>query len=311
MQAKTKPDAILKDYWRNNGRFADLFNQMFWGGEESLDPEKLSEKDTEESTVILNNEQLSTKSGRRDLIKQYEDGADLVLIGVENQAHVHYAMPIRDMLYEALRYTRQCKELENRRRKEKDLRGPDEFLSGIKKGDKIRPVITLVVYYGEKEWDGPLRLTDMMDIPPMFRDFVVDWSIHLLNVRDAGKLKFKNRDNQDFFELIGEFYSNNGKFDLEKFEAKQNNRAVYWETAAAIGAATGSMKLADYARKHKGGNLNMCTALKNLELQGERKGKIKGEKKGIKDMASIMRELNIDDETIIEKLQAKYQCSRK
>ena len=30
----------------------------------------------------------------------------------------------------------------------------DEYLSRMKKTDKFIPVITVVVYYGEKEWDG-------------------------------------------------------------------------------------------------------------------------------------------------------------
>lgn len=31
-----KPDVVLKDYWRNNDRFADLFNQVFFNGEDLL-----------------------------------------------------------------------------------------------------------------------------------------------------------------------------------------------------------------------------------------------------------------------------------
>lgn len=40
----------------------------------------------------------------------------------------------------------------------------DEFLSGIKKEDAIYPVITVVIYYGEKEWDASLDLYGMMEL---------------------------------------------------------------------------------------------------------------------------------------------------
>ncbi len=41
------------------------------------------------------------------------------------------------------------------------MRGRDEILSGIKKTDALIPVITVVVYYGEKPWDGATSLHGM------------------------------------------------------------------------------------------------------------------------------------------------------
>ena len=35
----------------------------------------------------------------------------------------------------------------------------------LKKEDRFIPVVTIVVYYGEKEWDGALSLKQMMTIP--------------------------------------------------------------------------------------------------------------------------------------------------
>ncbi len=62
----------------------------------------------------------------------------------------------------------------------------------IKKGDRIKPVLTLVVYYGEKPWDGPLNLGDMLDIPPVFRPLFNDQRIHLIQVRDFNGQQFEN-----------------------------------------------------------------------------------------------------------------------
>lgn len=154
-----KPDPVLKDFWSDNNRFADLFNQVFFQGKAVITPDKLSDKDTEESTVFMEKKQVTAISRSRDVIKQHLDGAELVLVAMENQMKIHYAMPVRSMLYDALRYTRQCKELERAHRRDKELKQPEEFLSGMTRTDRLQPVISLVVYYGEKPWDGPTALS--------------------------------------------------------------------------------------------------------------------------------------------------------
>lgn len=304
MSKKTnlKPDPVLKDFWSNNERFSDLFNQVFFHGEAAISSDQLLDQDTEESAIILEKERIHAISRSRDLIKQHKDGAELVLIALENQMKIHYAMPVRSMLYDALRYTKQCKILEQNHRKDGDLKEADEFLSGMAKTDRIQPVINLVVYYGEKAWDGPRSLSDMMDIPPLFRPLFNDQKFQLLEVRDAGNLKFENSDNRDFFSMIEEFYANNGHIHLENFKKKYPGKKIWWETLAAIGAATGSEELIEYAQEHKGGRLNMCTALENLKQEGRQEGMIKG-------MVVAYRELNISDEAIISKLQEKLSVS--
>ena len=40
-----KSDVIFKEFWRNNERFADLFNAVVFGGREVIKPEILQEID--------------------------------------------------------------------------------------------------------------------------------------------------------------------------------------------------------------------------------------------------------------------------
>ena len=47
---KIKPDIIFKEFWRQNDRFASLFNTVVFEGEEVIKPEELSELDTDVST---------------------------------------------------------------------------------------------------------------------------------------------------------------------------------------------------------------------------------------------------------------------
>lgn len=166
-----------------------------------------------------------------------------------------------------------------------------------------------MVYLGESDWDGPLSLEDMMDVPDKFKKFVNNHSLHLLKVRDAAEYQFKNQDNHDFFTMIQEFYSNNGKMDLNVFREKYPDFEIYWETLAAIGAATGTTELIEYAYHNKGGRLRMCTALENLKQEGILEGRQEGILEAIQEMVEVLHELDIDDETIIKKLKEKFHIT--
>jgi len=320
-----KPDTALRDFWRNDERFAGLFNQALFGGDEAIRGENLTNDDTDESAVIRDGARTTSISRRRDNIKRHDDGTILVLLGVEDQMHVHYAFPVRTMLYDALKYTKQCKDIENRHRNDGDLAGSDEFLSGMRGTDRIKPVISLVLYYGEKDWDGATRLSDMVELAPPYREYFNDYKINLVQAGNAGGYGFRNRDNMDFFTMLGEFYSKKGRMDTKSFQKKYADRDVYWETLVALGAVTGSQGLVEYANKYKGGYVNMCTALKSLEEQserkgelrgerrGERKGEIKGEKKSdiknIQRIIAILKELGVDNDTIRQKVAEKFQLT--
>ena len=64
---------------------------------------------------------------------------------------------MRNLLYDALQYARQVEATARNHREQKDYKGRDrgEFLSGFYREDKLLPVITLVVFFSPKEWDGP------------------------------------------------------------------------------------------------------------------------------------------------------------
>ena len=63
----------------------------------------------------------------------------VVLIGVENQSDIHYAIPVKHMFYDVMAYGNQVKETAKRHRKKKDTATSDEFLSGFTKEDKLIP----------------------------------------------------------------------------------------------------------------------------------------------------------------------------
>lgn len=166
-EVKTRPDELLHTFWSDKQNFADLFNSCLFAGEEIIQATELVECDTTYSELIVGKELFESLERIRDVIKMTAFHTEFVLLGIENQNKVHYAMPLRTMMYDALGYVKQCKEIEkhNKQRMEtgetEGLTGT-EFLSGLKKTDKLTAQFTIVIYYGESEWDGPRTLKETL-----------------------------------------------------------------------------------------------------------------------------------------------------
>ena len=163
------PDTVTYEYMKRNEVFADAFNFLLYNGEKIIDHSELKELDAKTIAYIFN-ESKGKKADRaiqkfRDIFKQaiikQDNKATYVLLGIEKKTDIHYAMPIRNMVYDALSYSEQVSAIEHHNRDNK-LTGK-QFLSGFLKSDKLLPVITLVVYFGPKKWDGPLTLHEMLD----------------------------------------------------------------------------------------------------------------------------------------------------
>ena len=137
-------------------RFADFYNGTVFGGQQVLRPEELSDVPGEQGIVILDeNGSKRVVERRRDIIKKASFGAYFILTAVESQDSVHYGMPVRSMMYDALDYTEQIERLRQVHRKNGDILSGSEFLSGITREDRLTPVVSLIFYHGAKPWDGP------------------------------------------------------------------------------------------------------------------------------------------------------------
>lgn len=211
----------------------------------------------------------------RDIIKTYGDGTEFVIIGLENQSYIDYTMPIRNMVYDGLNYTKQCHEFGNSATKWRDT---DEFLSRIKRESRIKPIVNLIVYHGEKdEWDGPHKISDMMDIPDEVRPYFNDYRINVFNIRNAGEISFGNKDNRSLFAII-DFHCSKGKdFDITVFENEFPGLDINPETMAAVGALTECVDYMEYARRNKEKEtINMCEAIRAIKEQGMSEGMSQG-----------------------------------
>ena len=297
-------DIVTKEYMRENAIFADAFNYLIYGGKKVIDPAGLTEIDTATSAV-----------GKKDALQKYRDvlkaavikqdeKMSYVLLGVENQTDVHYAMPVRNAIY-ALQYGKQVSDIAaGHRRSQKDYSGKTggEYLSGFLKEDHIKPVITLVIHFGAEEWDGPLSLHEMMPIRDMeILSYVENYRIHLI---DPAKLTEEelNKFSTSMREVMGYIKYSNNKEKLLDFLRTDTHKSIEMNAARVIKTIT---KTPIKISEEKEG-IEMCQAIEELIAESETRGEVRGKAEG---MIEMCLEMNIPKKGIIKRLQDKLNIS--
>ena len=284
-----------------------MFNAVFFDGEQILKPEDLTEADTDVSSLLKFNGHAETVQKVMDVVKKTAYGVDFVIWGLENQEKVHYAMPLRHMIGDAFSYMKEYNEIAARNKKDKNFASSDEFLSNLKKIDRLHPVISLCVYYGEKEWDGPFSLTDMLEVPDKLKLLVSDYKMNLLQIRESGSLSFHDPDVDTVFDVSRLIYERN----YDKINTVYRNKSISSELGVVIGAITESQKLIDHAlaSEGKGGQVNMCSALEELEQQGIQKGIQEGMQQGIVANIRTCKNFNISKEATVKNIMKEFALS--
>ena len=74
--SRTYDDVIVKEFWRDNDRFADLFNGVLFQGEAVIRSDRLCELDTDMSGTIRWKDGESTLNCVRDIVKKEYDGVE-------------------------------------------------------------------------------------------------------------------------------------------------------------------------------------------------------------------------------------------
>lgn len=302
-----KPDTVLKNYWSDNEQFADLFNAVLFEGRQVIKPEELEDMNTEESSVLEHRSYAESIKASRDNVKIQKKssayGVQFVLLGLESQEHIHYAMPMRVMGYD---YGSYKKQYDSNAKKYKKAEGmeEDEYLSKMKKTDKFIPIITVVIYYGEKPWDGATSLHGMLNIPEEMANYINDYKMLLVEARQ-NDLTLHNVNNKDLFNLLQIILERNVPKNevkekaIEYSKEHKTNKNVIMTVAGAT-----NIKL-DYNALEKGDG-NMCTLFDEIAKESESKGRAVGEAKGIVETGC---EFGLSENDILERLQSKLNVS--
>lgn len=274
-----KQNNVLYSYLSAPERFAEIFNLGLFQGNQVLKAEQL-EAAGERSIQKEDGEYRETN---RDIRKVLRDGSVYQIFAVENQSYVSFVMPLRCMMYDAREYQSQIEALEKENRKQKKLKNSDEYLSGLQKRDRIAPVYTIVVYWGEKEWNGPRCLKDMMEFAgnEQLKELFCDYSMHLLCINEIENCEDYKSDLKEVIRLL------KCRGDKEKMYAAVSNceeyRHLSEETYDVLSVLLGDDRLPvkKEAAGVKGeGGYDMCKALTELYEDGIKEGRKEGLKEG-------------------------------
>jgi len=287
-----KKDILCKKYMGNPIHFAEAFNFFLYRGHSKIDPADLSPLDTTEIAVPYGNGARLPVQKYRDVLKQWKtmtDGKTLyTILGIENQSDVHYAMPVKNGLYDFLYYSMQVEEAGKSYKSKKLNKGKNrkpvkatlsraEYLSGFRKEDRLMPVITLVVFFNPARWDGPESIHEMLNTKDEeLLQYVPDYKIHLLtpyNMKDEDFEKFYT----DFGKLLKYIkYSNDEKALYRITHEGDFYQNIDTESALLMNEMTGS-KL---QLNEEGGKVNMCKAIDDMRLHCREEGKVEGREEG-------------------------------
>ena len=309
-----KGNAAVREWMSNPVRFSDLYNGIVFQGKQVVLPEELEPAEGETDILLEDNEQKVQEIHRyRDIVMRWKKGALLVLLACENQEKVHYAMTVRNMLYDSLSYAGQIQQLwKEREKEEKQKMTAPEFLSKWKKDDRLVPVITLVFYYDTEQWDGSTDLHGMLQWgegnQELLREYVPNYRINLV---DAGNLEHLERFQSDLQEILGMLKCRGNKKELLDYMNKRESyfRNVDEETYQVMREFLHSEKmLKENVERIEGKEtVDMCKALDELYNDGIEQGIERGM---IRGTIETMKEFNISMEEAIERISKKFEITK-
>ena len=309
-----KGNAAVREWMSNPVRFSDLYNGIVFRGKQVVLPEELESAEGETDILLEDKEQKVQEIHRyRDIVMRWKKGALLVLLACENQEKVHYAMTVRNMLYDSLSYAGQIQQLwKEREKEEKQKMTASEYLSKWKKDDRLVPVITLVFYYDTGQWDGSTDLHGMLQWgegnQELLREYVPNYRINLV---DAGNLEHLERFQSDLQEILGMLKCRGNKKELLDYMNKREEyfRNVDEETYQVMREFLHSEKmLKENVERIEGKEtVDMCKALDELYNDGIEQGIERGM---IRGTIETMKEFNISMEEAIERISKKFEITK-
>ncbi len=313
-----RADTITKDYVKDAGVFADIFNYYIYGGRQVILPEQLTERDSTKIALPYGADGAVVPVQKfRDVQKLYAamtDGKmEYVLYGAENQAEIHYAMPVKNNLYDALEYAGQVEEAAKSHRKEMKRKkeegeasaeeggktpGAGEFLSGFWVEDRLIPSITVTIFFGSEEWDGPLSLFEMMDVSdPDVLACMDNYHVRLIapaQMTDEEIMKFQS----SLREVMLFIKYSKDKENLSRVLVTNEKRFRELERRAADVIETITNSGIKYDESEE--VVDVCQAIREIRMEERKIGEQDGELKKAREAAENLHEMGLDTDKIAQ-----------
>lgn len=291
MKKLGKIDTITKEYMKDPVIFADMFNKFLYHGKQVIRPESLIEMDSTEIVVPYGEGKAGVPAQKyRDVLKLMMTDGNIAycILGCEDQGAIHYAMPVKNMLYDAMQFARQVTKAAKSHRQEKEHKpSSDEFLSGFYKTDRLIPVVTLVIYWGPDRWDGPLSLKEMYAAADdAIMQYVPDYKINLIAPEQMSDDEIKEFKSSLKEVMLYIKYSKD-KAKLQEIAQEDPNFLSMDRQAAEVINVTTNSRLKYPEGKE---TINMCLAIEEMRNESRLEGEIKGAVETCKNFNKTLEE---------------------
>ena len=210
------------------------------------------------------------------MIRRYKENEYFALFVLENQSKVDYGMVVRIMKYQVLLYERELRKA-----------SPNNYTP---KGTKLPMVRAIVLYTGEKEWDGPRKLSDMIldeNGQKIELDPIEDFSLNLIELNKDVFYNLNNQCVQDFIDLVHQLYDKSIHLgDMDRVYQRDAVQAAYSITKDE------QLKL---ILEQEEGDVKVCEAMRELFEDARNQGRAEEKiETSISFLHSIMVNLNVD-----------------
>lgn len=276
-----KKEEPMIHYYENEKHFAELLNGWLFEGQEEILPEQIHTAVSRYTAKSGKGRRVRYRTRYRDIVKKVDGFQVRLILGIEIQSYVDYAMPVRIMDYDVVEYGRQVSSI----RYEHSHRNPKKvYLSGLQKTDRLTPVLTLVLYLGEEKWDASENLHGILDfdkVPEKLKKYIPDYPVYVLDVyhtADERLMEFPG-DMACMF-LILKYQKDKEKL-LKIIEDVPEFQHVDEELYDTVWTYTNSKEFLTLKdRISEEGGLNMCQAIRELVAEVRAEGKVEGKAEG-------------------------------
>ena len=266
-------DILLKDYFTPD-IFADAINAILYDGKSVVTPERMRTIDIETQRVEDENGNVTADTRLRDSTKVVEvDDAIYCLFAIEHQSVEDYTMPLRIMEYDVREYLRQVKSNK-----------------GVQV--RIKPIITIVMYWKADKWNQPVSVKDMFDKNTVrwleyngLGGYIQDYRMHLFEpgtVKEEDLEKFKT----ELKDVIAYVKYSKSTEALKDYNEKYKPDLTK-STVTLINELTNSKYVFIEGKER----LDMCEAFEGLIEEGRAKGKAEELKEKYKSWVTLSNNL--------------------
>lgn len=181
----------------------------------------------------------------------------------------------------------------------------------MKKDTFLHRVETIVLYTGQKQWDGALSIRELLETDDLYFKNKEHFLSFKMNIIDAchmaeDEISQYKGDVYVLFKILN---------DKEHFISDENRklRIKYKETLYVLAELRKDKRYIEIAEEgfdnDKEEN-NMCELLDLLENRGEVRGRAQGEKKGIQALIELCQELGLSKTETRIKTESKYNIEQ-